>query len=860
VRSPLEILGGRFDHALLTTYSFNLRFFEEWVLRALWAAEVRNVVVFVDHHELGRALADRAPSAAGRSYHLVAAAGARAAFHPKVILLSGRDGARLCVSSANLTPDGQLRNAESAIAFDSNLAGHLRPILDAGELFRRLSEPAPPHTADAILAAVGSLPEDDGAPSGYRLVHNLDRPLIRSFPPAGATRAIAPFVDSDGTAAARLAENGPLSVIVDAQNVAAGEGFFAGPWTIDARSFEARLHGKAYETRTPDGLWLLLGSPNLSVPALLKTAAGGNLEVAVALRPEVPLELPASQAFENVEELRRAAAARLVAAARLERDGISTGRAFDAWEDEQRIVLSGIPDGARVERWTTERWLSIGTAWDGAVLVADPDVRPTRIRALLPDGGIVFAVVAQPARLRARMRSPTSGRQTAAAERLPLDVETVRILEEALSQLYVLSELAGEPPPVKGPAGARGATEDAQPSEGLLAWMPRSPEEEPRIPVLYLRRWQGEPNALLALVRRVLRLDERERPAREDDVAREQLDLEDLGRVISTEQVEVEAPAEQGDGPHVDPAELDRYRAAFRRLFDRGLTFLGSTPNAILAACAFEYLLRLVEDLRTHSVKLAGRTEPLMPADPLRRISLELLDSYLGRGEHDPTCMASARIHLAALVRQRTRFALLERERLEALCFTWASELVALPGDLIAPAPGALDLDVAGAISWLQDYAERSDWAAIETEAARQLDPGWLEHQPWPMIVGCAAIPNRMSSPAWPLLAFSAPAGFAARRPFGVLLHNSGDGALAIHVVFCEPGQGLIVEAWERQRDYVWLERRYRGVMRSTIERLQNPAALPEADKVLEHATLEGVGEPLQSLLPLLEAARAALG
>jgi hypothetical protein len=41
-------------------------------------------------------------------------------------------------SSANPTADGQLRNAESAIAFDSSMSGHVRPILDAGELFRRL--------------------------------------------------------------------------------------------------------------------------------------------------------------------------------------------------------------------------------------------------------------------------------------------------------------------------------------------------------------------------------------------------------------------------------------------------------------------------------------------------------------------------------------------------------------------------------------------------------------------------------------------------------------------------------------------------------------------------------------------------
>lgn len=57
------------------------------------------------------------------------------------------------------------------------------------------------------------------------------------------------------------------------------------------------------------------------------------------------------------------------------------------------------------------------------------------------------------------------------------------------------------------------------------------------------------------------------------------VDLEDLGTLVSTEQVEVEAPAEQSDGPRGDPAELDRYRAAFRRLFDRSLAFVGSNTK-----------------------------------------------------------------------------------------------------------------------------------------------------------------------------------------------------------------------------------------------------------------------------------------
>ena len=146
MRSPLELLEGGYEHALLTTYSFNLRFFEEAVLRALWAAEVRNVVVFVDR-DAARRRAWR-PRSVGRGPRLPPRRRARRrdAFHPKLILLTGRDGARLCVSSANLTADGLMRNAESADRLRLAPRGHTAPILQAGELFRRLSEPGPAHT------------------------------------------------------------------------------------------------------------------------------------------------------------------------------------------------------------------------------------------------------------------------------------------------------------------------------------------------------------------------------------------------------------------------------------------------------------------------------------------------------------------------------------------------------------------------------------------------------------------------------------------------------------------------------------------------------------------------------------------
>src|SRR5207244_3191100 len=94
--------------------------------------------------------------------------------------------------------------------------------------------------------------------------------------------AVTAYVDG-GQAAARLADLGALNVVVDGDNFAAPETFFAGSWTIIPRSVQPRrLHGKAYWSDS----WLLAGSPNLSTPALLQTAANGNTELAVIVNAD----------------------------------------------------------------------------------------------------------------------------------------------------------------------------------------------------------------------------------------------------------------------------------------------------------------------------------------------------------------------------------------------------------------------------------------------------------------------------------------------------------------------------------------------------------------------------------------------
>jgi hypothetical protein len=852
-RSPLELLDGHYEHALLTTYSFNLRFFEEAVLRALWAAEVRSVVVFVDRRQLGEALSDRAPSHAGRAYHLVATGAARAAFHPKLILLTGGQGARLSVSSANLTADGMMRNAESVIAFDSHMAGHTRPILDGGELFRRLSEHAPAHTAEAIQRTLARLPDDQFEHSPFRLVHNLDSPLLAEFPRGDSITAIAPFVDANGAAARALSDRGPLTVIVDGEHIAASEAFFAGPWTVDSRRFTSRMHGKAYEARGQTARWVLISSPNLSTPALLSSAEDGNLEVAVAIADGAELELPTGEPWHD-ETLAAHAAARLTADRRDRQAGTTTW-AFDAWEEELRIRVDGVPDGSVLQRWAAERWLELGTVIDGQVLLTDPDVRPTRVRALLPSGSFAHAVVAQPARLRLRMRAPTGGRHTEAVKHLPLDIETVRALEEALSQLYVLSEIVGDAPqPARASTRGQGTRDDDE--GGLLGWMPRTADEEPRVPPVYMTAWQGEPDALLALIGRVLRLDEPSNDVAEEQVGPEGVELEQLGEITGEVQIDVEKEREP---PAVERRPLERYRRALRALLERGGQFVSSSRDPILAGWAFSYLMVLLEDLGAHSVRIEQQTEPLMPHTALSAIRLDLLERYLGRGEHDPVCLATARAHLAAAIRERHRYSTRDEERLDTLAYAWAAELIGVHGDLPSPDEQALGLGVGDAALWLDDYAQRSQWQAIERHAGARLDPVWLQLQPWPTIIGQAAFVGRLQSPRWDLMAFAAPAGYASGRPFAIIARNDGIGPLVTHALVCDPKSGVLVEAFERASDGVWVVRRYRAASREVLERVHSPIALEPLGPGSDLIDLGDAEEPLRTLAPLLRAIADAL-
>ena len=741
MRSPLELLEGRYDHALLTTYSFNVAFFEKWVLQALWAAHVRNVVVFVDPIQLGSALGDLGHSTAGRSYDLVATDVAKAAFHPKLVLLSGSEGSRLSVSSANLTADGQLRNLEAGIGFDSSIPEHRTVIRDGAVLFRRIaaSSDCAPHTVELVERATRRPAELEGSNGRYRLVHNLDEPLERWFEQSGGVRATAPYASL--SAARAFAERASLSLIVDGGVFAAPGEFFYGDWEVDPRRFDRRLHGKAYWMGDAHSSDLLVGSPNLSRPALLRAAGDGNLEVAILVTGganELSEPEGAPWAEEGLPEL---AASRFEAEPAPSEEG--SPRSFNAWVDDDRIATTGLDDGQEIESWDGTRWLSVGHLVKGSVRIKGTP--PRRLRAIT-DRHVSYAVVARPIVLRERARSRGSSDQSKAAGELPLDLETVKVLEGVLGELYGLSERIAT-------RGSRAAVEpmgedEAESESGLLAWRPRYEGDEPRIPPLYLDEWRGTGDTLLTLVGRILQTDEARSSVSEAEVAAEHIGLE-----------EIEAASEEGDSGDGEletdePDEttrdaLNKYRGAFSDLLERGSEFVSAGAVDELATTAFVYLLNLVDELEDNTVAIEGKLEPLGIPSSMLAHRIDLLKAYEVRELDDPIALRAAGSHLAQCLLHLDRLESLERERLERLAFAWSPRILEVARGDAHPDLAPLSSD---AVAFLESYAERSRWKGIVDAASDELDAIVMHDRPFPIVCGRASFRDRLASPAWALV------------------------------------------------------------------------------------------------------------
>jgi len=106
-----EFKKGGYESCLITTYNIHFPFYEDVLLRRMQSAGIDHHLLLVDNSMCVQAINNHPPVKAGMHYSL-APMKSKAAFHPKILLLLGKNKGLLAVGSHNLTLSGFGTNLE----------------------------------------------------------------------------------------------------------------------------------------------------------------------------------------------------------------------------------------------------------------------------------------------------------------------------------------------------------------------------------------------------------------------------------------------------------------------------------------------------------------------------------------------------------------------------------------------------------------------------------------------------------------------------------------------------------------------------------------------------------------------------
>ena len=290
-----------YDIALMTTFNFEIEFFERIVLNTLFANDIRKVSVFVDSKELSKALQHIEISSIGRKY-MVNPMQMQGSFHPKVILLLGEKKAKLFVGSANIKTSGYAINNEvfNYIEYSPEHQEFLDVIVNAIDFFQEINEQSYKLDNSVLSEAKEYYYYHKAAKNEFvTLVHNMESSILGQIKDiiTGRVESIdiaVPYYDNellafkqlqeifDGASVTLYIQNKkstfPIKYNNDnmiARNMVVFDGFLDG----SSGSRSNFYHGKVFLFKTKDRAYILYGSSNCTLAALSKIYAdGGNIE------------------------------------------------------------------------------------------------------------------------------------------------------------------------------------------------------------------------------------------------------------------------------------------------------------------------------------------------------------------------------------------------------------------------------------------------------------------------------------------------------------------------------------------------------------------------------------------------------
>ena len=286
--------------ALLTTFNFEISYFERAILSSLYDKNIRNIELFVDADELEKAISESIYNNLNKKY-IANPIRINSAFHPKVVLLLGEEKAKLIVASANINTSGYTLNNEIYNVFEYNKdnTDNINLINDAISFFERLNDMSY-YQDTKLFKMIDDLLYRYRRSDNYdiKLIQNLDTSVLDQIKEIITDKVISidiavPYFDNKLLGYRDLSQvfncnniniylqNGLSTFPVDFNNEKSvvNDGNIYTYLKLKSNGKKNFYHGKVFRINTINSSYILYGSSNCTLSALSKTYHnGGNVE------------------------------------------------------------------------------------------------------------------------------------------------------------------------------------------------------------------------------------------------------------------------------------------------------------------------------------------------------------------------------------------------------------------------------------------------------------------------------------------------------------------------------------------------------------------------------------------------------
>ena len=344
-----------FHTALLSTYTFDPEFFESSIIHILLNQRIRRISVFADGKMLTEGLATGTSYGLGRRYSICPVS-IHGSFHPKMILLLGKDKAKLFVGSANLTTSGYLINNEVFNCFEyteenTEYAGIVMTAVEVFKQFYELSDADDKYTKLTLNSFnIPAEPNDR-----ILLAHNLSESIasqIKALVSEETVKQISiavPFYDESLSAIRDLKESlncenihlyvqqakSTFPIAFNETHHVISEQMIHPFAKILSNNSSNYYHGKVIELITDNNSYILYGSANCTSSAMNRTyLEKGNIECDIFVKGKQSDNHPFFETFQLEDGIK------LVSTAFGESEQINKNYSFrDGSTTKENIVL-----------------------------------------------------------------------------------------------------------------------------------------------------------------------------------------------------------------------------------------------------------------------------------------------------------------------------------------------------------------------------------------------------------------------------------------------------------------------------------------------------------------------------------------